>query len=109
MEAGLRFHPRALYIPRLVEQIVTGPDAMLRGQLRGVLLGNPHIWCESLNKESAASHFQFVRSWFVHGLLPSGVSGKARAATDGAAGAQGGDQGAQGHAAAAAGDAVTLK
>ena len=59
-----------MYIPRLVEQIVAGPDAMLRGQLRGVLLGNPHIWCESLNKENAASHFQFVRSWFLHGLLP---------------------------------------
>jgi len=59
-----------MYIPRLAEQIVAGPDAMLRGQLRGVLLGNPHIWCESLNKESAASHFQFVRSWFLHGLLP---------------------------------------
>jgi carboxypeptidase C (cathepsin A) len=59
-----------MYIPRLVEQIVAGPDAMLRGSLRGVLLGNPHIWCDSLPKEDEQSHFAFVTSWFYHGLVP---------------------------------------
>lgn len=35
-----------------------------------MLLGNPHIWCESLPKEDAAAHWAFVQSWFYHGLLP---------------------------------------
>lgn len=59
-----------MYIPRLIEQIIAGPDAHLRAALRGVLLGNPHIWCESLPKEDSASHWPFVQSWFYHGLVP---------------------------------------
>lgn len=35
-----------MYIPMLVEQIIAGPDDMLRSSLRGVLIGNPHIWCD---------------------------------------------------------------
>ena len=67
-------------IPRLVEQIINGSDAVLRGSLRGVLLGNPHIWCESLPKEDAAAHWAFVQSWFYHGLVPFTLYAKWNAA-----------------------------
>jgi hypothetical protein len=32
-----------MYIPTLVEQILAGADDALRGALKGVLVGNPHI------------------------------------------------------------------
>merc|ERR1711957_789873 len=59
-----------MYVPRLVREILDGPDAVLRDQLSGVLLGNPHFWCDSLPKEKDEAHWVFVQNWFYHGLVP---------------------------------------
>ena len=43
---------------------------MLRGSLRGVLIGNPHIWCDSMpSPDRGKGTDGFVQSWVYHGLL----------------------------------------
>eukprot|EP00928_Gymnodinium_smaydae_P083175 TRINITY_DN66423_c0_g1_i1.p1 TRINITY_DN66423_c0_g1~~TRINITY_DN66423_c0_g1_i1.p1 ORF type:complete len:518 (-),score=31.33 TRINITY_DN66423_c0_g1_i1:218-1771(-) len=56
------------YIPHLAHTIAFGSHAGLRNAMKGIMLGNPVMWCEAVHNGKAQT--QQLGMYFYHGLLP---------------------------------------
>lgn len=58
------------YIPWISQRILKGEDLQLKNSLKGVMMGNPVMWCKSAGLNTLGQQKYEIQNYYQHGLIP---------------------------------------